>query len=63
MRLDILSGLIWVQTVCKVNQQMTLVGKELTHFFDVAENLLIIVLHNGCHYRICTLEFFLMYSK
>ena len=26
---DILSGLIWVQTVCKGYQQMTLGGKEL----------------------------------
>ena len=26
---DILSGLIWIQTVCKSYQQMTLVGKEL----------------------------------
>ena len=26
---DILSGPIWVQTVCKGNQQFTLVGKEL----------------------------------
>ena len=29
IRLDILSGLIWVQTVCKGYQQMTPVGKEL----------------------------------
>ena len=27
IRPDILSGLIWVQTVCKGYQQMTLVGK------------------------------------
>ena len=27
---DILSGLIWVQTVCKGYQQTTLVGKEFT---------------------------------
>ena len=27
-----LSGLIWVQTVCKDYQQTTLVGKELTSF-------------------------------
>ena len=26
---DILPGLIWVQTVCKAYQQMTLVNKEL----------------------------------
>ena len=26
---DILSGLIWVQTVCQGNKQTTLVGKEL----------------------------------
>ena len=30
VRPDILSGLIWVQTVCKGCQQTTLVGKELT---------------------------------
>ena len=30
IRPDILSGLIWVQTVCKGYQQMTPVGKELT---------------------------------
>ena len=29
VRPDILSGLIWVQTVCKVYQPMTLVGIEL----------------------------------
>ena len=29
-RPDILSGLIWVQTVCKGYQQTTLVSKELT---------------------------------
>ena len=29
IRPDILAGLIWVQTVCKGYQQMTLVGKEL----------------------------------
>ena len=28
IRPDILSGLIWVQTVCKIDQQMALVGKE-----------------------------------
>ena len=27
-----MSGLIWVQTVCKGYQQTTLVGKELTNF-------------------------------
>ena len=31
IRPDILSGLIWVQTVCKSYQQTTLVGKYLTH--------------------------------
>ena len=30
IRPDILSGLIWVQTVCKGYQQMTLVGNELS---------------------------------
>ena len=29
IRPDVLSGLIWVLTVCKGYQQMTLVGKEL----------------------------------
>ena len=29
IRTDILSVLIWVQTVCKVYEQMTLAGKEL----------------------------------
>ena len=29
IRPNVLSGLIWVQTVCKGYQQMTLVGKEL----------------------------------
>ena len=29
IRPDILSGLIWVQTVCKGYEQTTLVGKEL----------------------------------
>ena len=29
IRPDFLSGLIWVQTICKGYQQMTLVGKEL----------------------------------
>ena len=33
IRPDILSGLIWIQTVCKGYQQMTLVGKELIPFF------------------------------
>ena len=31
IRPDILSGLIWVQPVCKGYQQTTLVGNELTH--------------------------------
>ena len=31
IRPDILSGLIWVQTVCKSYQQTTLVGKDLSH--------------------------------
>ena len=31
IRPDILSGLIWVQTVCKSYQQTTLVDKELRH--------------------------------
>ena len=38
-RLDVFSGLIWDQTVCKGYQQTALVGKELTnhkaHFFLV----------------------------
>ena len=35
-----MSGLIWVQTVCKGYQQMTLVGKELMHllYFSDGEN-------------------------
>ena len=28
---DILSGLIWVQTICKGYQQTTIVGKKLTY--------------------------------
>ena len=32
IRPDILSGLIWVQTVCTGYQQTTLVGKELSKF-------------------------------
>ena len=31
IRPDVLSGLIWVQTVCKSYQQTTLVNKELTY--------------------------------
>ena len=31
VRPDVLSGLIWIQTVCIGYQQMTLVGKVLTH--------------------------------
>ena len=30
---DILSGMIWVQSVCKCFEQMKLVGKELTQYF------------------------------
>ena len=36
-RPDKMSGLIWVQTVCKGYQQMTLVGKELSGFFELSE--------------------------
>ena len=32
IRPDILSGLIWIQTVCKVYQQRNMVGKLLTMF-------------------------------
>ena len=32
IRPDVLSGLIWVQTVCKGHQQTALVGKEFTLF-------------------------------
>ena len=32
---DILSGLIWVQSVCKGNQQATLVGKEFMRAIQV----------------------------
>ena len=45
IRPDILSGLIWVQTVCKGYQQMTLVGKGVKQLFIGAKtrfNLLVI---------------------
>ena len=31
IRPDVLSGLVWVQTVCNCYQQMRLVGKELNY--------------------------------
>ena len=50
IRPDILSGLIWVQTVCRGNQQMTLIDKELNTchhmsririFFLLSQNVII----------------------
>ena len=39
IRPDVLSGLVWVQTVCKGHQQMTLVGNELKVKSTIDHNL------------------------
>ena len=46
IRPDILLGLIWVQTVCKGYQQMTLEGKELKAS-SIFKNLVLIVIFPG----------------
>ena len=44
IRPDILSGLIWVQSVCKSYEQTTLVGNELNTFITFTENILFIII-------------------
>ena len=41
---DVLSSLIWVQSVCRSYEQTTLVGNELNTFITNTENVLFIII-------------------
>ena len=56
IRPNILSGLIWVQSVCKGYQQTTLVGKELNAYVDVSRGARGLIF---CHVDVCILCLFL----
>ena len=56
IRPDVLSGLIWVQTVCEGYQQTTLVGKEFYDYFsnyqDLSKSIRAIREDNGTFYSL-----------
>ena len=60
-RSGILSGLFWVQTVCKCYQQKTLSGQELTHQCQIEPSILLeglITTWNKCSYHRSWPKFF-----
>ena len=59
----VLSGLIWFQTVCKCNQQVTLGGKELEHHLNVLFLTLEFSIQNGFSVKLCQVPMEMLNAK